>query len=59
MEPKDMKFLQEIVDEIPKVGSNKEKNDKLEEIPKNIATVPNPGKEVILANQKSRFSKGN
>ena len=54
-----MKFLQDIVDDIPKVGSNNEKNDKLEEVPKNIAAVPNPGKDVILANQRSRFSKGN
>ena len=59
MEPMDMKFLQDIVDDIPKVGSNNEKNDKLEEVPKNIAAVPNPGKDVILANQRSRFSKAN
>ena len=59
MEPKDMKFLQEIIDEIPNVETNKEKNDKLEVVPKNIALVPKPGKDIILTNQRSRFSKSN
>ena len=54
-----MSFLKEIMDEIPKVGTDKENNDKLEEIPKNIATVPNLGKSVILDSQRSRFSKEN
>jgi len=57
MEPKDMKFLQEIIDEIPQVNNRKEENNRLENIPKNIALAPNPGKEVILARQVSRFSK--
>ena len=57
MEPKDMVFLKEIIDEIPKVEDNKEKNDKLEEVPKNISKVPNPGKEAIIAKQRTRFLK--
>ena len=52
-----MLFLKEIINEIPKVQSTtKEKNDKLENIPKNIALVPNPGKDIILAKQISRFA---
>ena len=51
-----MTFLQEIIDEIPRVEIDKEENDKLEDVPKNISKVPNPGKEVILSKQRSRFS---
>ena len=56
MEPKKMLFLRDIVQEIPKVECEEnEINDKLETVLKNIALVPNPGKDVIIAKQKSRF----
>ena len=52
-----MTFLEEIINEIPQVNSlTNEKNEKLENIPKNIALLPNPGKDAILAKQLSRFS---
>ena len=51
-------YITEIVDEISKLKvSPTEINDKLEKIPKNIATTPNPGKEKVLALDKSRFTK--
>ena len=58
LEPKSRMYITEIVDEISKLKvSPTEINDKLEEIPKNIATTPNPGKEKVLALHKSRFTK--
>ena len=58
LEPKSHMYITEIVDEISKLKvSPPEINDKLEEIPKNIATTPNLSKEKVLALHKSRFTK--
>ena len=57
MEPKKMTFISEIMEEVPKVDpKTDEKNEKIEILPKNIALVSNPGKEIILARQRSRFA---
>ena len=51
-------YITEIVDKISKLKvSPTEINDKLEEIPKYIATTPNPGKEKLLVLHKSQFTK--
>ena len=58
MESKSRGYITEIIEEIPKVTSvAPEQNDKLEAIPKNITTAPNPGKQEILSKQISRFTK--
>ena len=58
LKPKSRMYITEIVDKISKFKvSPMEINDKLEEIPKNIATTLNPGKEKVLALHTSRFTK--
>ena len=58
MEPKSRKYIIKIMDEIPNVTNfPPETNEKLEEIPQNISTTPNPGKQEILSRHISRFSK--
>ena len=56
MEPKKHSFIQDIYKEFENVATGKlEKNEKLEEIPKNIAKKPKPSKEEVIARKKSRF----
>ena len=58
MEPKSQKYIIKIMDEIPNVTNfPPETNEKLEEIPQNISTTPNPGKQEILSRHIPRFSK--
>ena len=58
MERKYRGYIADIIVEIPKVKTvPPEKNEKLESIPRNIATTPNPGKLEILLSKISRFSK--
>ena len=58
METKSRKYVIEITDEIPNVTNfSPDTNEKLEEIPRNISTTPNPGKQEILSKHISPFSK--
>ena len=57
-EQKSRQYVQEVLNEIPAVmKGNIEKNDKLETIPRTIATVPKPNKAEASANRLSRFKK--
>ena len=50
MEPKDRTYIPEILEEIKKVTiTAPETNDKLQDVPKNIAPVENPGTEHLVS----------
>lgn len=57
MEDKDKVFLTEILNVIWEVTDRNLEGPVLEPIPRNIAPVPNPGKEIIIKAHSSRFSK--
>ena len=58
MEKKYRGYIADIIVEIPKVKTVPlERNEKLETIPRNIGTTPNPGKLEILSSKILRFSK--
>ena len=57
-EKKSRTFVEEVFNEIPAViHGNVEKNDKLEAIPKTIATTPRPNKAEVSMGTLSRFQK--
>lgn len=59
MEKKDKVFIKDIMARIWLIGyaEYSDKNLNLEEIPSNIAKVPNPGKKVVVDSHTSRFMK--
>ena len=59
MDKKDKNFIQEILQAIWSVGFDKDKQIicEFEDIPRNIAKVPNPGKQLVIESHTSRFLK--
>ena len=53
MEPKDMKYIKEIIDEV----KSSEYSEKQATSKTTIAPIPNPGKESIKKSQITRFAK--
>ena len=57
-EKKSRTFVEEVFNKIPAfTHGNVEKNDKLEAIPKTIATTPRPNKAEVSMRTLSRFQK--
>ena len=55
---KDKAFIRDILSAMWIVGFNKEHEiSYLEEIPSNIAKMPNPGKQIVIDSHTSRFLK--
>ena len=57
MEEKNKTFITEILEKLRSPDNLKGVTVNLENIPKNIATEPNPGKEKLIAEHRSRFMK--
>ena len=49
MEPTSRHYIAEIIKEITRITSFPLESNKLESVPKNIATTPNPSKQEILS----------
>ena len=49
-------YIKEIINEIRKIPENYKLKNR-EAVPKNIATYPNPGKEIVIKSKTSRFVK--